>query len=177
MKTIISTPQTPSFHRLCQAVETKTGSQLAVKIVEKWEENLAEVLGELRVLREHSLHPNIPHLQAAYRCTAVHYLLLLIFYLNRCNGSVWFCMELCSNGAVSELSTALVRQGRRLNEDQVEHSIQQVQADLSVQVGYIVKEVLHALVYLQQHGVVHRDVKGSNILLTESCEVNTFSLI
>ena len=95
MKTLISKPQTPSFHRLCQAVETKTGSQLAVKIVEKWEENLAEVLGELRVLREHSLHPNIPHLQAAYRCTAVlaalHYLLPLILYLGAmaASGSAW----------------------------------------------------------------------------------------
>ena len=32
-------------------------------------------------------------------------------------------------------------------------------------------QVLHALLYLQQHLCLHRDVKGSNILLTDSCEV------
>ena len=33
------------------------------------------------------------------------------------------------------------------------------------------QEVLHALIYLQQNLYLHRDIKGSNILLTEQCEV------
>ena len=74
----------------------------------------------------------------------------------RCGPSVWFSMELCGGGSVSDLCTALVRKGRRLNEDQI---------------AYIIKDVIHALIYLQQNKCLHRDVKGSNILLTEECEV------
>ena len=39
------------------------------------------------------------------------------------------------------------------------------------QIAYIIKEVLHTLIYLQEAGVLHRDVKGSNILLTAAAEV------
>ena len=74
----------------------------------------------------------------------------------RCGPNVWFSMELCGGGSVSDLCTALVRKGRRLNEDQI---------------AYIIKDVIHALIYLQQNKCLHRDVKGSNILLTEECEV------
>ena len=65
-------------------------------------------------------------------------------------------MELCEYGPVSEIASALVSRGRRLIEDQI---------------AYIIKETLHALIYLQHQLVCHRDVKGSNILLTEDCQV------
>ena len=74
----------------------------------------------------------------------------------RCNKDVWFVMELCEYGPVSEIASALVSRGRRLIEDQI---------------AYIIKETLHALIYLQHQLVCHRDVKGSNILLTEDCQV------
>ena len=65
-------------------------------------------------------------------------------------------MELCQYGPVSDIASALVSRGRRLIEDQI---------------AYIIKETLHALIYLQLQLVCHRDVKGSNILLTEDCHV------
>ena len=65
-------------------------------------------------------------------------------------------MELCEYGPVSEIASALVSRGRRLIKDQI---------------AYIIKETLHALIYLQNQLVCHRDVKGSNILLTEDCQV------
>ena len=65
-------------------------------------------------------------------------------------------MELCSFGPVSDITSTLNKVGLHLNEDQV---------------AYIIKEVLHALIYLQQNLFIHRDIKGSNILLTEQCEV------
>lgn len=76
--------------------------------------------------------------------------------LSRCNTSVWYVMELCQHGPVSEIASALVTRGRRLNEDQI---------------AFIIKETLHALIYLQQQQILHRDVKGSNILLTADCHV------
>ena len=39
------------------------------------------------------------------------------------------------------------------------------------QIVVLLQEVLHALIYLQQNLYLHRDIKGSNILLTEQCEV------
>ena len=57
---------------------------------------------------------------------------------------------------MADLCSTLVKKGRRLNEDQI---------------AYIIKDVLHALIYLQQNKCIHRDVKGSNILLTEQCEI------
>ena len=74
----------------------------------------------------------------------------------RCNKDVWYVMELCQYGPVSDIASALVSRGRRLIEDQI---------------AYIIKETLHALIYLQHQLVCHRDVKGSNILLTEDCQV------
>ena len=65
-------------------------------------------------------------------------------------------MELCSFGPVSDICSALSKVGLHLNEDQI---------------AYIIKEVLHALIYLQQNLFIHRDIKGSNILLTDQCEV------
>ena len=63
-----------------------------------------------------------------------------------------------------------VLRGRKMNEDQI---------------AYIIKDVLHTLIYLQvttatsslshlphqESRVLHRDVKGSNILLTRNAEV------
>ena len=63
-----------------------------------------------------------------------------------------------------------VLRGRKMNEDQI---------------AYIIKDVLHTLIYLQvttatsslphlhhqESRVLHRDVKGSNILLTSNAEV------
>lgn len=40
-----------------------------------------------------------------------------------------------------------------------------------LQLAYILREVSRALVYLHEHHIVHRDVRGSNILLTKDGEV------
>jgi serine/threonine protein kinase len=36
---------------------------------------------------------------------------------------------------------------------------------------HIVKQIVDGLVYLHNHGIIHRDIKLSNILLTETSEV------
>ncbi len=42
---------------------------------------------------------------------------------------------------------------------------------------YIVKQVVDGLVYLHNHGIIHRDIKLSNLLLTETLEIVSFIII
>ncbi|MEQ2165735.1 hypothetical protein GOODEAATRI_020178 [Goodea atripinnis] len=37
--------------------------------------------------------------------------------------------------------------------------------------AYICREILRGLAHLHQHKVIHRDIKGQNVLLTENAEV------
>ena len=56
------------FHALLfRAAAVDTGKLYAVKIIENIEENIEEILQEYQILVEHSLHPNIPYLQGAFR--------------------------------------------------------------------------------------------------------------
>lgn len=36
---------------------------------------------------------------------------------------------------------------------------------------HVVKQVVDGLVYLHNHGIIHRDIKLSNLLLTDALEV------
>ena len=64
-------------------------------------------------------------------------------------------MELCAGGSVTDLLEAMAKklETPSLNEEEI---------------AYIVAEVCNALVYLHGHCRIHRDVKGNNILLTET---------
>ena len=57
-------------------METSSGTHLAVKIIENFEENIEDILQEYKILYEHSLHPNIPLLHGAYRSADEHCLKL-----------------------------------------------------------------------------------------------------
>ena len=46
--------------------------------------------------------------------------------LSRVGRHVWYCMELCSLGPVSDVAAALTRIQRRLNEDQIAYIIKEV---------------------------------------------------
>ena len=54
----------------------------------------------------------------------------MIIYLHgpvsRVGRHVWYCMELCGLGPVSDVAAALARHQRRLNEDQIAYIIKEV---------------------------------------------------
>ena len=64
-------------------------------------------------------------------------------------------MELCAGGSVTDLLESMAKKHETpsLSEEEI---------------AYIVAEVCNALVYLHGHCRIHRDVKGNNILLTET---------
>uniref|UniRef100_A0A4W4HI88 non-specific serine/threonine protein kinase n=1 Tax=Electrophorus electricus TaxID=8005 RepID=A0A4W4HI88_ELEEL len=67
---------------------------------------------------------------------------------------LWLVMEYCGAGSVTDLVKKT--KGNCLKEDWI---------------AYICREVLRGLSHLHTHHVIHRDIKGQNVLLTENAEV------
>uniref|UniRef100_A0A4W5KE27 non-specific serine/threonine protein kinase n=1 Tax=Hucho hucho TaxID=62062 RepID=A0A4W5KE27_9TELE len=67
---------------------------------------------------------------------------------------LWLVMEYCGAGSVTDLVKKT--KGNCLKEDWI---------------AYICREVLRGLSHLHLHHVIHRDIKGQNVLLTENAEV------
>uniref|UniRef100_A0A671Y4L1 non-specific serine/threonine protein kinase n=1 Tax=Sparus aurata TaxID=8175 RepID=A0A671Y4L1_SPAAU len=67
---------------------------------------------------------------------------------------LWLVMEYCGAGSVTDLVKKT--KGNCLKEDWI---------------AYICREVLRGLSHLHSHHVIHRDIKGQNVLLTENAEV------
>eukprot|EP00118_Oscarella_pearsei_P027084 m.310749 g.310749 ORF g.310749 m.310749 type:complete len:419 (+) comp54425_c0_seq1:96-1352(+) len=123
-------------------------TKAAAKIIDTTEDDfykLNDVRNEVCIMQRYS-HPSVVKLYGAYK-KAIEV---------RDHYQIWVVMELCDGGSVSRLARAVVAAGRRLGEDVI---------------GYVLREVLQALVYLHNNGVIHRDIKGSNILLTRQGNV------
>jgi len=68
-------------------------------------------------------------------------------------GRLWIMMDICDAGSVMQL-------------------IETTRAQITEkQISYILSSVVSALVYLHNKGIVHRDIKGNNILLTRTGKV------
>ncbi|XP_055618927.1 myosin-IIIb-like isoform X2 [Toxorhynchites rutilus septentrionalis] len=67
-----------------------------------------------------------------------------------------FAVKLCTGGSVTDLVQGLRSRGARLTNNQI---------------AYILRETIHALVFLHENHCMHRDIKGHNILLTENGHV------
>ncbi len=67
-----------------------------------------------------------------------------------------FPIQYCPSGSVTDLAKAMKGKGEKLSEDLV---------------AYILREVIAGLCYLHSCGILHRDVKGQNVLLTKTARV------
>nr|XP_018914102.1 PREDICTED: myosin-IIIb-like isoform X1 [Bemisia tabaci] len=128
------------------ALDTTTGKKVAVKILENVADNIEEIEEEFLVLRDLSLHANIP---------AFYGLFLRRGTLPE-EDQLWFVMELCTGGSVTDLVQGLKNRNACLTEEQI---------------AYILHETVQALVHLHNNHCMHRDIKGHNILLTEEAHV------
>ncbi|XP_062698480.1 myosin-IIIb-like isoform X3 [Aedes albopictus] len=135
-----------TYGEVYSAKDKHTGRKYAVKILESIADNIEEIEEEYLVLRDLSKHPNIPDFAGLFlkRGATVE------------DDQLWFVLELCTGGSVTDLVQGLRNRGSRLTNNQI---------------AYILRETVHALVFLHENHCMHRDIKGHNILLTENGHV------
>ncbi|KAI4873447.1 hypothetical protein NFI96_027296 [Prochilodus magdalenae] len=122
----------------------KTGQLAAIKVMDVTEEEEDEIKLEINMLKRYSHHRNIATYYGAFvKKTPAGQ-----------EAQLWLVMEYCGAGSVTDLVKKT--KGNCLKEDWI---------------AYICREVLRGLSHLHSHHVIHRDIKGQNVLLTENAEV------
>uniref|UniRef100_A0A671T4G2 non-specific serine/threonine protein kinase n=1 Tax=Sinocyclocheilus anshuiensis TaxID=1608454 RepID=A0A671T4G2_9TELE len=101
-------------------------------------------LSEINMLKKYSHHRNI----------ATYYGAFIKKNPPGVDDQLWLVMEFCGAGSVTDLIKNT--KGNSLREDWA---------------AYISREILRGLTHLHHHKVIHRDIKGQNVLLTENAEV------
>ncbi|XP_050789335.1 misshapen-like kinase 1 isoform X3 [Gopherus flavomarginatus] len=108
------------------------------------EDEEEEIKQEINMLKKYSHHRNIATYYGAFikKSPAGN------------DDQLWLVMEFCGAGSVTDLVKNT--KGNALKEDCI---------------AYICREILRGLAHLHAHKVIHRDIKGQNVLLTENAEV------
>uniref|UniRef100_A0A8C9XIN1 non-specific serine/threonine protein kinase n=1 Tax=Sander lucioperca TaxID=283035 RepID=A0A8C9XIN1_SANLU len=127
-----------------QGRHVKTGQLAAIKVMDVTEEEEEEIKAEINMLKKYSHHRNIATYYGAFvkKSPPGH------------DDQLWLVMEFCGAGSVTDLVKNT--KGSSLKEDWI---------------AYICREILRGLSHLHAHKVIHRDIKGQNVLLTENAEV------
>nr|CDS23814.1 protein kinase [Echinococcus granulosus] len=120
----------------------RTGQLAAIKVMPITEEDEEEILLEINTLRRLSNHRNIATYFGAFIKKA------------NPNDHLWLVMEYCGAGSVTDLVKST--RGQSLKEDWI---------------AYICREILRGLSHLHANRVIHRDIKGQNVLLTDNADV------
>ncbi|EAT41664.1 AAEL006730-PA, partial [Aedes aegypti] len=127
-----------------QGRHTKTGQLAAIKVMDVTEEEEEEIKLEINVLKKYSNHRNI----------ATYYGAFIKKTSAGKDDQLWLVMEYCGAGSVTDLVKST--KGQSLKEEWI---------------AYICREILRGLSYLHTNKVIHRDIKGQNVLLTDNAEV------
>ncbi|XP_038642787.1 misshapen-like kinase 1 [Scyliorhinus canicula] len=108
------------------------------------EDEEEEIKQEINMLKKYSHHRNIATYYGAFikKSPPGH------------DDQLWLVMEFCGAGSVTDLVKNT--KGNALKEEWI---------------AYICREILRGLTHLHAHKVIHRDIKGQNVLLTENAEV------
>lgn len=106
------------------------------------QENIEE---EYRILRDFSNFPNIPDFYGVYKRKSTEG-----------DDEIWFVLEYCTGGTAVDMVNRLLSQQRTMREEHI---------------AFILRQVVKAVLELNRNHFIHRDVKGSNILLSKSGEV------
>ncbi|XP_026056996.1 TRAF2 and NCK-interacting protein kinase-like isoform X1 [Carassius auratus] len=127
-----------------QGRHVKTGQLAAIKVMDVTGDEEEEIKAEINMLKKYSHHRNI----------ATYYGAFIKKNPPGMDDQLWLVMEFCGAGSVTDLIKNT--KGNTLKEEWT---------------AYICREILRGLTHLHQHKVIHRDIKGQNVLLTENAEV------
>ncbi|XP_056665244.1 nik-related protein kinase isoform X2 [Monodelphis domestica] len=133
-----------TYGQVYKGRHVKTGQLAAVKVMSVTEDEEEEIKMEINMLKKYSHHRNI----------ATYYGAFIKKNLSGHDDQLWLVMEYCGAGSVTDLVKKT--KGNSFKEDWI---------------SYICREVLRGLSHLHMHHVIHRDIKGQNVLLTENAEV------
>jgi len=135
-----------TYGQVYKGRHTKTGQLAAIKVMDVTEDEEEEIKLEVNVLKKYSNHRNIAMFYGAFikKCLPTR----------NDHDQLWLVMEYCGAGSITDLVKST--KGNSLKEDWI---------------GFISKEILNGLNHLHQNKIIHRDIKGQNVLLTENAEV------
>ncbi|XP_030384958.1 traf2 and NCK-interacting protein kinase isoform X5 [Scaptodrosophila lebanonensis] len=133
-----------TYGQVYKGRHTKTGQLAAIKVMDVTEDEEEEIKLEINVLKKFSNHRNI----------ATYYGAFIKKSPPGKDDQLWLVMEYCGAGSVTDLVKST--KGQSLKEEWI---------------AYICREILRGLSYLHSNKVIHRDIKGQNVLLTDNAEV------
>jgi len=133
-----------TYGQVFKGTHVKTGQLAAIKVMPVTEEEEEEIKLEINMLKNHSHHRNI----------ATYYGSFVKKMPQGNDNQVWLVMEYCGAGSVTDLINKT--KGRTLKEEWI---------------AYICREILRGLSHLHHRKVIHRDIKGQNVLLTINGDV------
>nr|XP_042902924.1 serine/threonine-protein kinase mig-15 isoform X2 [Parasteatoda tepidariorum] len=133
-----------TYGQVYKGRHTKTGQLAAIKIMDVTEDEEDEIKLEINVLKKYSHHRNI----------ATYYGAFIQKSPPGKDDKLWLVMEYCGAGSVTDLVKST--KGHSLKEEWI---------------AYICREILRGLSHLHANKIIHRDIKGQNVLLTDNAEV------
>ncbi|GAB6018930.1 hypothetical protein CHUAL_000578 [Chamberlinius hualienensis] len=133
-----------TYGQVYKGRHTKTGQLAAIKVMDVTEDEEEEIKLEINVLKKFSHHRNI----------ATYYGAFIKKSPPGKDDQLWLVMEYCGAGSVTDLVKST--KGQSLKEEWI---------------AYICREILRGLSHLHANKVIHRDIKGQNVLLTDNAEV------
>ncbi|XP_076640265.1 serine/threonine-protein kinase msn isoform X1 [Colletes latitarsis] len=134
-----------TYGQVYKGRHTKTGQLAAIKVMDVTEDEEEEIKLEINVLKRYSNHRNIATYYGAFVKKSSP---------GKKDDQLWLVMEYCGAGSVTDLVKST--KGQSLKEEWI---------------AYISREILRGLSYLHSNKVIHRDIKGQNVLLTDNAEV------
>ncbi|KAF7992951.1 hypothetical protein HCN44_005732 [Aphidius gifuensis] len=131
------------------AIDTEADNKkVAVKVQSLTPDNQPIIVEEYKVYRDFGgHHPNLPEFYGIYRKRTLK---------KGEYDEIWFVLEFFDGGTVMDLVRSLAKTEKKLREEHI---------------AYILKETIKGLIFLHENNIIHRDVRGNNIMLTKQGQV------
>ncbi|XP_055376536.1 neither inactivation nor afterpotential protein C [Condylostylus longicornis] len=131
--------------KVWKARDLQNSRIVAIKIQPYDREHQFLIEEEYRIFRDHSGFPNLPDFYGTYKKQN-----------SAAPDDIWFILQYCDGGTAVEMVNKLLSLDKKMKEEHI---------------AFILKETAKAAIELNRNHFIHRDIRGSNILLTKNGEV------